>query len=71
MPHAMQVSPEGEVLQVLMDPDGSHVASVSSVTEHDGKLFLGNLGGNYVSVLDLSGVGAAGTPAAAKSACTQ
>ncbi|EFN57394.1 hypothetical protein CHLNCDRAFT_20987 [Chlorella variabilis] len=77
LPHKPQwgcvakVSPEGEVLQVLMDPDGSHVASVSSVTEHDGKLFLGNLGGNYVSVLDLSGVGAAGTPAAAKSACTQ
>ena len=39
-----------------MDPDGSHVSHVSSVTEHDGQLFLGNLAKDYVSVLDLSEV---------------
>ena len=36
-----------------MDPDGQRVAYTSSVTEHGGRLFLGNLGSNYVSVLDL------------------
>ena len=51
-----QVSPTGEVLQVLMDPDGSAVSHVSSVREHDGHLFLGNLAKDYVSVLDLSEV---------------
>lgn len=58
-PYPPQVSPEGEVLQTLMDPDGSHIASVSSVTEHQGRLFLGNLMGDYVSVLDLGAVAAA------------
>ena len=60
-PLSVQVSPAGEVLQVLMDPDGSRVSHVSSVTEHEGKLYLGNLGKDYVSVLDL---GAAATAAA-------
>lgn len=55
----MQVSPSGEVLQVLMDPDGSRVSHVSCVTEHDGRLFIGNLAKDYVSVLDLAGGGAA------------
>ena len=31
----------------------SHVSSVSAVTEFDGKLFLGNLQGDFVSVLSL------------------
>jgi hypothetical protein len=55
-----KVSPQGQVLQVLMDPDGSHVSHVSSVTEHAGKLYLGNLAKDYVSVLDLAEAGAAG-----------
>jgi hypothetical protein len=64
MPNAppVQVSPEGEVLQVLqvlMDPDGSRVSHVSSVTEHEGKLYLGNLAKDYVSVLDLGAAAAA------------
>ena len=61
MPNAppVQVSPEGEVLQVLMDPDGSKVSHVSSVTEHEGKLYLGNLAKDYVSVLDLGAAAAA------------
>ncbi|PRW58948.1 strictosidine synthase [Chlorella sorokiniana] len=52
----VKVSPEGEVLQVLMDPDGSRVSSVACAAEHDGKLWMGNLAGNYVSVLDLAQV---------------
>jgi hypothetical protein len=38
---------------MLMDPSGEHVSHVSAVTEKGGKLFLGNLGKDYVSVLDL------------------
>ena len=58
----MQVSPEGEVLQVLMDPTGSHVSHVSSVTEHGSRLYLGNLAKDYVSVLDLGKVAAQAAP---------
>ena len=47
----------GRPLQTLFDPDGSHVATVSAATEHMGRLFLGNLGGDYVSYLDLSAAG--------------
>jgi len=47
------VSPEGEVLQFLLDPTGERVAFVSSATEHQGNLFLGNLRQNYVSVYSL------------------
>eukprot|EP00884_Botryococcus_braunii_P013679 jgi/Botrbrau1/22311/Bobra.0138s0061.1 len=50
----IKVSPEGEVLKVLMDADGSRVRSISAVTEHKGRLFLGNLDGNYVSYYDLN-----------------
>eukprot|EP00884_Botryococcus_braunii_P013676 jgi/Botrbrau1/22309/Bobra.0138s0060.2 len=50
---AFQISPDGEILQVLMDPDGSHVSSVSGVTQSGKRLFLGNLGGDYVSYLDM------------------
>jgi hypothetical protein len=39
--------------QVLMDPSGGTVATTSAAVEHEGRLFLGNLGGDYVSVLDL------------------
>jgi len=37
-----------------MDTKGLQVSSVSAVTEFDGKLFLGNLMGDYVSVLSLA-----------------
>lgn len=67
---ALQVSPEGEVLQVLMDPTGGHVSHVSAVTEHRGRLFLGNLAKDYVSVLDLTAVQAAGADVAAAAAAT-
>ncbi|PSC75234.1 strictosidine synthase [Micractinium conductrix] len=65
-----KVSPEGEVLQVLMDPTGGHVSHVSAVTEHRGRLFLGNLAKDYVSVLDLTAVQAAGADVAAAAAAT-
>lgn len=58
-PGMPQVSPEGQVLQCLMDPDGSRVASVACVTEHQGQLFIGNLAEDYVSVLDLAEAAAA------------
>jgi len=40
-------------VEALYDPDGSHVATVSAATEVGGRLFLGNLGGRGVSVLQL------------------
>ena len=49
----VQVSPSGEVLDALFDTTGARVSSVSAVTEHDGSLFIGNLAGDYVSVLPL------------------
>lgn len=50
----IKVSADGAILDVLIDQTGSIVSSISSVTEHDGKLFFGNLGGSFVSVYDLS-----------------
>jgi hypothetical protein len=49
----VQVYPDGRTGELLTDPSGAHVSFVSAVSEHDGKLFLGNLVGSYVSVLDL------------------
>jgi glutaredoxin 3 len=50
----MKVSGEsGAVLDWMMDPTGTHISSVSAALEHDGKLFLGNLAGDYVSYVDL------------------
>lgn len=57
IPH-MQVSGDtGEVLDWLMDPHGINVATVSAAVEHDGCLFLGNLGGDFVSYVDLGEAG--------------
>jgi hypothetical protein len=51
----LQVSGEnGAIMDFLMDPTGSHVSHISAALEHDGKLFLGNLAGNYVSYVDLA-----------------
>ena len=38
---------------VSRDTTGSHVSSVSAVTEFEGNLFLGNLQGDFVSMLSL------------------
>ena len=48
----MQISPEGKVLEHLMDTDGSVVNFISAVTEHSGRLFFGNVAGDYVSYID-------------------
>lgn len=50
----MQVSREGAVQDFFTDMDGDVVASVSHAAEHGGKLWLGNLHGNYVSYIELS-----------------
>ncbi|GFR47987.1 hypothetical protein Agub_g9811, partial [Astrephomene gubernaculifera] len=52
----LKVSPTGQPLQLLMDPDGSTVAHVSSVNEHNGRLYFGNVKDNYVSYMDLKDV---------------
>lgn len=56
--HALlcQVSPEGQVVQWLMDPDGSVVSTISSVTEDKDRLYFGNVAGNYVSFLNKKSV---------------
>lgn len=36
-----------------MDPDGSVVAFTSAVAEHKGKLYIGNLVEDYVSIYSL------------------
>lgn len=49
----LKVSASGQVVAALGDPDGGHVSHVSSATERGKQLFLGNLAGDYVSVVDL------------------
>ncbi|EFJ42499.1 strictosidine synthase [Volvox carteri f. nagariensis] len=49
----LKISPDGKPLQLLMDPDGSKIGFISAVTEHDGKLFFGNVKEDYVSYFDL------------------
>lgn len=44
---------EGEPSHALYDLDGNRVSSISAVNEHEGRIFLGNLGGDYVSCIDL------------------
>lgn len=41
----VQVSPEGQVLKVLLDPTGERVATASAATESHGRLFLGSIMG--------------------------
>lgn len=55
----LKISPEGEPLQLLMDSDGSHISSISSISEHDGKLFFGNVKLDYVAYFDLKDAPAA------------
>jgi hypothetical protein len=57
-----------------MDPSGQQVYSVSAAVEHDGRLFLGNLAGNFISYIQLSAAAAnpppsGEAPAAAAAAC--
>ena len=48
-----KVSADGEKQALFMDATGEHVRSVASAHQHGRKLFLGNLMGAGVSVLDL------------------
>ncbi|KAG2486526.1 hypothetical protein HYH03_014827 [Edaphochlamys debaryana] len=47
----LKISPTGEPLQLLMDPDGSKIAYVSSIVEHGGRLYFGNVKENYGDAL--------------------
>ncbi|GMH38773.1 hypothetical protein BSKO_06657 [Bryopsis sp. KO-2023] len=49
----LKIDGEGKVLEKLMDPDGAFISHISAVQEADGKLFMGNLVGDYVSIFDL------------------
>ena len=50
----VKLDADGHPVAALYDPDGTHVSSVSAAVEDaDGRLFLGNLGGRGVSVLQL------------------
>jgi hypothetical protein len=44
-----QISGEGQPLRALYDIDGSHISSISAVTEAGGRLFFGNLAKDYIS----------------------
>ena len=57
----MQVSPSGEVLASLWDQQGESVSGVSSVEEHDGRLWLGNVKGSGVGYYDLKPSSSAGS----------
>lgn len=50
---AVRVDEDGRVVDALFDPDGSHIQTLTAVTEDGGRLFFGNLGGDYVSVIDV------------------
>lgn len=51
---------DGHILQVLQDKDASHIFGVSGCMEHAGKLYMGHLMGDFVSVLDLKEVAGQG-----------
>lgn len=62
----VKVDDDGQVVDFLQDPDGTHVATVSAVSEEvidavgGTRLWLGNLVGSYVSYVDLGSAAAAG-----------
>jgi len=49
----LRIQPSGSIVGSMWDMDGRKVSSITAVTEHDNKLFFGNLKGDFVSVLDL------------------
>jgi hypothetical protein len=49
----LKVSETGQLLQWLVDLKGETVSRVSSAHEHGGRLYLGNLAGDYVSYVDV------------------
>eukprot|EP00879_Flechtneria_rotunda_P014401 GHRR01015048.1.p1 GENE.GHRR01015048.1~~GHRR01015048.1.p1 ORF type:complete len:431 (+),score=160.92 GHRR01015048.1:224-1516(+) len=64
----LKISPEGKMLQLLLDPTGARVATASAATEHNGRLFLGSImGGPFISYIELADSEAATAAAAADS----
>ena len=51
---ALKVDANGTPDDALFDPDGDKVASVSCAVQRGNLLYLGNLHGNFVSVVDLA-----------------
>jgi len=49
----MQISEKGEVLKLYLDERGTTVSGISGLVEHSGKLFMGHLSQDYVSVFHL------------------
>lgn len=49
----LELDLDGNVKRAFFDMDGSHVATVSSALVKDSKLYMGNIGDDYVSILDL------------------
>eukprot|EP00808_Paulinella_micropora_P025102 g81101.t1 len=49
----VKLSPAGKVLETLMDTKGEKVRTPSAAVEHQGKLFLGNLGEDGIYVYNL------------------
>ena len=44
---------DGAPLDALYDPTGERVSTMSCVVQHGSRLYLGNLAGDFVSVVDL------------------
>jgi len=51
---ALKVDAAGKPERALSDPAGARVSSMSCVAQHGDRLFLGNLAGDFVSVVDLA-----------------
>ena len=51
MQASMQVNLEGQVMQMLMDSTGEHLATISSVLDLGDRLVLGSLGGSYLGTI--------------------
>ena len=49
----LKIDETGAPADALFDADGALVSSVSAVVQHGDRLFLGNLNGDFVSVIDL------------------
>ena len=50
---ALKVGFDGAPLDALYDPTGERVSTMSCVVQHGSRLYLGNLAGDFVSVVDL------------------
>jgi hypothetical protein len=49
----MQMSENGEILKLYLDQHGTSVSGVSGLVESSGKLFMGHLSQDYVSVFTI------------------